>query len=98
MDKRPQAETPRRKLKIMWRKGLDPARYPHFVEVFALRAREYSDEVARLGEYQQFGQAFLDAMAEVNRRRVDARTPGRNLRVAWIMSSDCPPGTLTHIS
>ena len=40
------------------------------VEVFALRAREYSDEVARLGKFRQFGLAFLDAVAEVDRRRV----------------------------
>ena len=39
------------------------------VEVYALRAREYSDEVARLGEHQPFGEAFTGAMAQVHRRR-----------------------------
>jgi len=39
------------------------------IEALALRAREYSDEVARLGEYQKVGQPFLDALAEVDRRR-----------------------------
>lgn len=40
------------------------------VEVFAQRAREYSDEVARLGEHRHPGEAFNDAMAEVKRRGV----------------------------
>jgi hypothetical protein len=39
------------------------------VEVFALRAREFSDEVARLGEHQHVGEAFLASMAEVKRLR-----------------------------
>ena len=39
------------------------------LEALAIRAREFSDEVARLGEYQKFGQPFLDALAEVDRRR-----------------------------
>jgi len=82
----------------MWRKGLDPARYPHFVEVFALRAREYSDEVARLGEYQQFGQAFLDAMAEVNRRRVRCENAREELARCLDHEFGLSAGTLAHIS
>ena len=39
------------------------------LEALALRARQYSDEVANLGRHQKFGQAFLDALAEVDRRR-----------------------------
>ena len=39
------------------------------LEVLALRARQYSDAVAGLGEHQKRGQAFLDGLVEVDRRR-----------------------------
>ena len=38
------------------------------LELLAIRAREYSDEIARLGECQRRGQTFLDTLAEVDRR------------------------------
>jgi len=39
------------------------------LEMFALRAREFAEEVARLGQLHLMGAAFLDAMEEIARRR-----------------------------
>ena len=40
------------------------------LEIFALRAREFSDEVARLGRYHLIDAAFVGVMQEVERRRI----------------------------
>jgi hypothetical protein len=68
------------------------------VEVFALRAREYSDEVARLGTFQQFGQAFLDAVAEVDRRRVLCEKAQEELVRRLNHESGLSAGTLPRVT
>jgi len=38
-------------------------------ELYARRAREFSDAVARLGQHQQIGPEFLGVVQEIMRRR-----------------------------
>jgi hypothetical protein len=68
------------------------------VQVFALRAREYSDEVARMGKFRQFGQAFLDAVAEVDRRCVLCEKAREELGCRLNHESGLSAGTLPRVT
>jgi len=49
------------------------------VEVYAVRAREFSDAVARLGQHENSGAEFEELMAEIRRRHALCRAAGDEL-------------------
>jgi hypothetical protein len=42
--------------------------YQELVRVYAIRAREFSDTVARLGQHKEIGAELLDLLKEIERR------------------------------
>ena len=49
------------------------------VEVYAVRAREFSDVVARLGQHENRGAEFEELMEEIRRRQALCRAAGDEL-------------------
>jgi hypothetical protein len=49
------------------------------IEVYAIRAREFSDAVARLGQYSQVGPEFLRAWEEIQQRLALCNAAGDEL-------------------
>ncbi|HEY7391342.1 MAG TPA: hypothetical protein VH640_22695 [Bryobacteraceae bacterium] len=49
------------------------------IEVYAIRAREFSDAVARLGQYSHVGPEFLEVWQEIQQRLALCNAAGEEL-------------------
>jgi hypothetical protein len=57
------------------------------LQLYAIRAREFSDAVGRLGEHDRIGPEFLQLIAEIKRRHELCTSSGEDLD-RWIERED----------